>query len=165
MDDARYCSNCRAELPRGADTCPACGVYAGDVFDGRVRRRKDRPSGVLFFLLVVLLLGTAAWWLARQRIDSAFKPARVETAPLPNVRVVSDRPGGARRATGAKISEAEAVRLLRRHLAEKGTRDECIATKTEAMRGGDYVFTALNSCEHTRLGRFTVDGATGAVTP
>jgi hypothetical protein len=165
MSETRYCSNCRAELPPRATECPACGVFAGDVFDGRKPRPPRRPSGLLFFLLVVVILGGAAWWFVQERQKQ--EAARLDTPPppLPSVRVVGDRPGGARRATGAAISEAEAIRVLRRHLvATLKISNDCLGVLSALPRDGAYILTAINGCDHTRLGRWRVDGRTSAVT-
>lgn len=161
----RYCSNCRAELPPRATECPACGVFAGDVFDGRKPRPPRRaPSGLLLFLLVVVILGGGAWWFLQERQREA--EARVPPPPpLPSVRVVGDRPGGARRATGAVISEAEAIRVLRRHLvATLKISNDCLGILSAIPRDGAYVLTAVNGCDHTRLGRWRIDGKTSAIT-
>jgi len=163
MTDIRYCSNCRAPLAENASTCDACGVFAGDVFDGRKPRPRRPRSGVLFFLLVVTILGTAAWWLIRERIDP--KPITVPPPPLPSVHVAADRPGGAHRTAGAAINEAEAMRLLRRHLvATLGIKDECFAVMSLTPHDGGYFFTVVNSCESIRLGRWRVDARTSAIT-
>jgi hypothetical protein len=158
----RYCSNCRAELSAKATACPACGVFAGDVYDGRKPRPPKRPSGVLFFILVVAILGGAAWWLYQQQLQ-ADAPT-VVTPPLPSAHVVADRPGGARRAPGAIISEAEAIRILRRYLVETlKISDACLAVMSANPGQGSYLLTAINGCEHTRLGRWRVDARTSAV--
>jgi hypothetical protein len=79
------------------------------------------------------------------------------------VRVVSDRPGGARKAAGATVNEAEAIRLLRRHLVAAGTKSECIAISSQGSAGNSYRFTAYDGCAQVRMGRWTVDGRSGAV--
>ena len=169
MSEARYCSNCRAELPEDASSCPACGVFAGDVFDGKLPRKKPANLGLLITLLVLAVGGAAASWVYLNRPDlvqgvdpNPPPPKPTDTAP---VRVVKDRPGGARRGAGAKISEPEAVRALRRHLTNaEGVAGQCIAIKSEGYRGGAYELTAINSCEKTRLGRWRVDGKSQQVT-
>jgi hypothetical protein len=113
--DDRLCSNCRAPLPDDVEACPECGVYAGDMYDERVHRPKTRFR--LFAVLLALALiagGAAVWWNAQQ----ALPEKRTKDAEPPSVRVVGDRPGGARRAQGAVVNEAEAIRLVRRHLVE-----------------------------------------------
>ena len=161
VDDGRFCSNCRAVLPEDADSCPECGVYAGDLYDERVRRPKTRFR--LFATLLALALiagGAAVWWNARD----ALPEKKTKGAEPPPVRVVGDRPGGARRAPGAVVNEAEAIRLVRRHLVETtGIRADCVAILGQGQRGGDYVVNAHDRCASTRLGRWRVDGKTGVV--
>jgi hypothetical protein len=163
MSDERYCSNCRLELPRGAASCPACGVYAGDLFDGKIRKeRRTTWRGVLFTAAVTLILGIAAWyalneWAAREErsIPSVFAPrASTSTAP---VRVVRSRPGG-------NVDEAEAIRTLRRHLASTGVKDECLVVMSNGRSGHAFVLTAYDRCTKTRLGKWKVNAKTGAVT-
>ncbi len=168
MAEPRYCSNCRVELPEEATSCPACGVFAGDVFDGKLPRKKPQNLFLLITLLVLAAAGAAASWIYLHRPDIVQRydpdpppPRPTDTAP---VRVVQDRPGGARRAAGAKISEPEAIRALRRHLTNaQGIAGQCIAVKSEGYRDGAYVLTAIDSCARTRLGRWRVDGRSGAV--
>ena len=159
--DERFCSNCRALLPDDAEACPECGVYAGDLYDERVHRPKTRFR--LFAALLALALiagGTAVWWNARH----ALPEKKTKAADVPPVRVVGDRPGGARRAPGAVVNEAEAIRLVRRHLVETtGIRADCVAMIGQGSRSGAYIVSALDRCTSTRLGRWRVDGKTGAV--
>ena len=156
----RFCSNCRAELPEDAESCPECGVYAGDLYDERVHRPKTRFA--LFAVLLAIAIaagGAAVWWNARD----ALPRAKVKVA-TPSVRVVGDRPGGARRAPGAVVNEAEAIRLVRRHLVETtGVQADCIAILGHGFRNGVYLVNAHDRCASTRLGRWRVDGKTGAV--
>jgi hypothetical protein len=164
MND-RYCSNCRAELPPKVDACPACGVFAGDVFDERSLRPRTR-WGFLVAFLVIAALG-AAWYFMPNKPDIPWqreeaKPAR--PAP-PATRVVKDRPGDERRAAGATVNEAEAIRLLRRHLASTtDIANPCLVVMSQGPRDGDYFFIAYNRCEKTRIGRWRVDGKSSAVT-
>lgn len=179
--DDRLCSNCRAELPRNAEVCPSCGVFTGDVFDGRtdVQKRASRKTlRNVSILLVILAAAAAAWFVFRDspyvrdgssRLLEMFHPSpqhetpRFDTGPT---RVVSDRPGGERHARGAVLSESEAVRVLRKHLTstgEKPLKSECLALLSQGSRGSTYFFSAVDSCDHTRLGRWRVDGKTEAV--
>lgn len=159
-DDDRYCSNCRAELPPNADSCPECGVYAGDVFDGRIRREK-KPSSWGFWTFVLLLaIGAAAYAVWMNVRPERQAPREV----APETRVVKDRPGGARKAKGASVNEAEAIRLLRRHLVEtKNINNDCLALLSAGNRKGGYVFNVYDRCGDVRLGRWRVDGKSGAV--
>ena len=159
--ESRYCSNCRAELPAKADACPACGVFAGDLYDERMHRPKPRLAlfGTLF-VFAVLTGGAAVWWNAQRALPD--RPAKVQDAP--RTRVVGDRPGGAKRAGGAAVNQAEAVRILRRHLVTtRGLKNDCIVALGEGVSGGAYVFSVRDHCSGTRLGKFRVDATSGDV--
>jgi hypothetical protein len=157
----RFCSNCCEPLPDEATECAACGVYAGDLYDERVHRPKTRFR--LFAVLLVLALGAggaAVWWNARH----ALPERGVSATEVPPVRVVGDRPGGARRGAGAVVNEAEAILLVRRHLvATAGVRTDCVALLGQGFREGAYVVNAHDRCTSTRLGRWRVNGKTGEV--
>jgi hypothetical protein len=157
MTDTRFCTNCREEIPPRDETCPACGLFAGDVFDGRMPRSPRRGRWVIGFVLFALVVAGLGWLILERRA----RPAEL-TEPAP-IRVVSDRPGGTRRAAGAAINEAEAIRILRRHFVSTGIASECIAMSSQGFRQGNYHLTAINRCEETRLGRWTVDGKTEEV--
>ncbi len=162
-DDDRLCSNCRAPLPDDATECPECGVYAGDLYDERVHRPKTRWK--LFATLLALALiagGAAVWWNATHALPEKKMPS----SEMPSTRVVGDRPGGARRAPGAKINEAEAIRLVRKHIVEmRGIQADCIALLGHGSKKGAYIISAIDRCASTRLGKWRVDGTSGAVTP
>lgn len=160
--DDRFCSNCRAPLPEDTDSCAECGVYAGDLYDERVHRPKTRYRlFATLFAIALIAAGAAVWWNARQALPEEKTPAS-ETPP---VRVVGDRPGGARRAPGAVINEAEAIRRVRRHLVETaGIRTDCVAMLGQGFREGGWVVNAHDRCASTRLGRWRVDGKSGEVT-
>jgi len=150
--EERYCTNCRAELPAGADTCAACGVYAGDVFDGKLPRQASRRAGGGMWILIVLLIagGAAAggwWWWTRY--GQFPKP---DTGPI---RVVGDRPGG-------NVGEAKAIVTLRHHLVGQ-TKSECLALISRGYSNGYYSFDAVDSCQRTKLGRWRVDARSGSV--
>lgn len=161
-DDDRLCSNCRAELSRDASACPACGVFAGDVFDGRIRRKREpRKWGGIFGVLLLLLAAGGGWWWWKTTQEPA--PVAPPAAEAP-IRVVGDRPGGVRRAKGGKLNEAEAILTLRRKLAaQHQLKNECVAILSHGSEGGAYVLSAVNSCGGTKLGRWRVDAVTGAV--
>ena len=157
MAEERYCENCRAEIPPKAKACPACGVFVGDLFDGRIlRRRTGRGKWVVVFVLILAATAAAGWLVLHRRAE----PTSL-TTPVP---VVSDRPGGTRIAPGASINEAEAIRILRRHLVESGIANDCIAISSQGADGTRYRLTAVNRCAGTRLGRYVVDGNTGQLT-
>lgn len=163
MND-RYCSNCRAELPPKVDACPACGVFAGDVFDERSLRPRTRRT--FLFALVAVLALAAIWYFLPNKPEIPWQrePAPVAKPKPPATRVVRDRPGGARRAAGATINEAEATRLLRSHLASTTTiNNACLVVMSHGPSDGDYDFTAYDRCDKIRIGRWRVDGNSGAV--
>jgi hypothetical protein len=174
--DDRYCSNCRTELPRRATHCEQCGVYAGEVFDGRIGKRSIRPYVFLAVFILCLAMGWFAYTHPREVMSivdtltqslrpGATKTARQKAKPHPEkVRVVRDRPGGARRAPGAKITEPEAILMLRRYVEAKGTAaNDCIVVKLERFDGADYVLSVLDRCSGVRTGTFRVNGLTGDV--
>ena len=144
----RFCSNCRAELPAGVDTCPACGVYAGDVFDGKMPKQK-RSNAWVFVVLLIAAAGAGGWWFWYTRYGQFPKP---DTGPI---RVVGDRPGG-------NVGEAKAVLTLRHHLALQ-TKSECLALVSRGFTNGYYTFDAVDSCHGSKLGRWRVEAKSGAV--
>jgi hypothetical protein len=156
MAEPRYCSYCRAELPAKADACPECGVYAGDLFDERSLRPRTRMTFVLALLAVIAVVVAFLIW--QQKTPVAEK----KEAPPMSTRVVGDRPGGARRAARAAINEAEATRILRRHLvATTSITSACIVLMSHGPQQGAWIFSAFNRCERTRIGRWRVDGKSG----
>ena len=80
-------------------------------------------------------------------------PPRPEALP---VHVVHYRPGG-------NVAQAEAVRMLRRHLA-RTVSSECLAVMGKGSAGNVYRFAAVNRCDHTPLGNWEVNAKSGAVT-
>jgi hypothetical protein len=172
MTERRFCSNCREEIPESESACPSCGVYAGDVFDGRMPedRKKRRRLVVLLLLLVVVAAG--AWMLSRTPLvpfveRQVERWAGVDQTPAPVVppaRVVGDRPGGARRGAGAALTEAEAIRLLRREIvARREIGDDCVVVMSRGYEQGVYGMTAFDRCANVRLGEWTVEGRSGEV--
>ena len=161
----RGCENCGAKVPAGATVCPECGVFAGEYVEGQQAVNPPKPHVGLWLsiLAAVVLVAAVSVWLTKPHllpipISRDKTPPRVDTAP---VRVVEDRPGGARRPKGAKLSEPEAILHLRRHFTTLDPK--CVAILSNGYRDGAYVLTAVNSCENTRLGKWRVDGRTGAV--
>lgn len=114
-------------------------------------------------MLVVLLVAAIAFavWTYRDRLPLATTPhARpYDSGPI---RVVGQRPGGSRRAPGAKLSEPEAMMTLRQHLAPE-VKSECLAVASRGHEGDVYLFDAFDSCRRAKLGRWRVDGTTGEV--
>ena len=148
------CSNCQASIPGGTSVCPECGVFTGHL--AKPRRASSRTPWVILLLLTAAGGGAYWYWMHRPQIP------RADTGP---VRVVGDRPGGARRAPGAAINEPEAVMTLRHYFAaqEQPIKSECIAVISKGFRDGHYTFDAVNSCNRTRLGRWKVDAKTKSV--
>jgi hypothetical protein len=153
----RYCSNCRHELPADAQSCPECGVFAGDVFDGRIPGQWQR--WVRRGVLIALLAGTAAaWFVLKDRDLTSFLPSAGRDEPQPQARKVVPV------SSGPVTTHAQAVRALRRHLvATRGIANDCLVLKSEGRSGGAWVLTVLDRCENFRLGRFRIDAATGRV--
>jgi len=151
MTDERYCTNCRALIPRGSDVCAECGTYAGDVFDGKLPRAKRRTSSALWILLLAAAIAAGGYWFFNRR---AALP-RADTGP---VRVVGDRPGGEKQ-------RAEAAMSLRHYFAAQPQpiKSECLAIINRGYGNGYYSFDAVNSCDRTRLGRWKVDAKTKVV--
>jgi hypothetical protein len=141
MPEERYCSNCRALLPDGASVCPACGVFAGDVFDGKMPRPKRAGGGWLIVLIVLALAGGAFWY------------AMKTPPPVKHVPFVATVPKNERDAIGA----------VRRYLTSTGARNECLALIGKGSRDGSYVVGAVDHCAHKSLGQFLVTAKSGKV--
>jgi hypothetical protein len=158
----RYCTNCRAVIPAANDVCPACGVYAGDVFDGRLPKasgeRRTARRLWLPVLVAIVAAGAGAWWWWT-RVGQFPK---ADTGPI---RVVGDRPGGVRRPAGAGMSEAEAILTLRHFFAARpdAIKSECLAVMSRGYSNDYYSFDTVDSCARTRLGRWRVNAKTRAV--
>lgn len=117
-------------------------------------KRRDRGRlWVLVLLLMAAGVAAATYFLTRTPTPA---PLLVK-AP---VRVVGDRPGGARVGEGATISEPEAMRRLQRSF---NLAPDCVAIMSHGYRAGAYDLTAINRCDKTRLGRWRVDGKSGSV--
>jgi hypothetical protein len=164
----RSCENCGARVPAGATSCPECGLYAGEYVEGEaIHPRKPRYRLWLSLLAAAVVVTAVSVWLTKPELiplpifaRHRGEPARTDTTP---VRVVRDRPGGAHRAKGAAISEPEAILLLRRHFTALDPK--CVAILSDGYRDGAYTMTVVNGCDHTRLGKWRVDGRTKAITP
>ncbi len=163
--EERFCSNCREPLPARAAWCEKCGTDAGDVFDGKMPRKKSAARGWLF-ALIVLAAAAVAVFLYR---DDARIPNFLRTSPKFDtgpIGVVRQRPGETRRPPGAKLNQAEATRALRAYLVAQKSLDlksECLAVASRGYSQGFYVFDAVDSCHASKLGRFIVDGKTAEV--
>jgi hypothetical protein len=160
----RSCENCGARVPAGATSCPQCDVFVGDYVDGAVvQPRKPRYRFWISTLVVVVILAALSFLLLKPELLPFTVERNVKLVYREPVRVVHDRPGGAHRAKGALINEAEATMLLRRHFTN--IKSECVAILSDGYRDGGYLMNVVNGCDHTRLGRWRVDGRTKAITP
>lgn len=129
-----------------------------EIYDGRRPPRAPRPRAVGPAVLLVIVAAAGVFlWLYRD----AWIPVKRDTTPLP-VRVVRQRPGGSRRAPGAKLTEPEAVLTLRQHLAATA-RSECLAIASRGNKAGVYLFDVVDSCARTKLGHWAVDGTSKSV--
>lgn len=145
------CDNCGEAVPRDAGACPGCGVYVRTLAK---KKRGGTTMWILGLLLAAVAVGAFTYFKTR-----GAKPASVLAPPAP-IRVVKDRPGGARKGEGATVSEPEAMRRLVRELNRK---PDCVALMSHGYRDGAYDLTAVDRCDGTRLGRWRVDGKSGAV--
>ena len=145
------CTNCGARVPHDAGACPECGVFARVA--GAPRQRS--LTLLLSLLLIALSVAAAAYFLTRGSHVVRSERRRP-------IRVVGDRPGGARRGDGATISEPEAILRLQRSF---DAAPECIAIMSKGFSNGGYILEAINRCDATRSGRWRVDGLSGAMRP
>jgi hypothetical protein len=123
-----------------------------DIYDDRpLGPRAKRSTWPWMLLALAVAAAGASYWYAH------YEPAKPAAKALLPVHVVRDRPGG-------NVDEATAVQLLRRHFAARMP-EQCIATISNGRRGSVYRFIVINSCDHTRLGRWQVDVRTKAITP
>ncbi len=143
------CTNCGASIPGDAGACPECGVFARVIDKPRARSNR---TWILGLLLLAVIAGGATYFFTNQRTESP--------PPQRPIRVVRDRPGGARIGSGATISEPEAILRLQRSFTQK---PECIAIMSKGYDNGAYNLVAVNRCDGTKLGRWRVDGKSGAV--
>jgi len=144
------CTNCDTPIPRGATSCPSCGVYAFDEPPSPPAppRRLWWP---LAAVLAIALAAAAGVWLMQTH------PAKPKAVAKPDpVHVVRDRPGG-------NVSEAEAIRALRRHLTSREVPSECVVVMSNGLRGGAYELTAFDHCKKISLGPWRVDAKTHEV--
>jgi hypothetical protein len=158
VTDERYCTNCREPLARNARWCEACGTDVGEVFDGRVKKKRERSSSWIPLVVLAVLLAIAAWFTQPYWRHYVGDRGIVSTSAP---KVVKQRPGGARRAAGATLSQPEAMMALRKSLQMK---DECVAVMSRVDEGHAYAFDVVDRCANRKLGRFLVDAKSGAVT-
>lgn len=144
------CSNCDTPIPRGATSCPNCGVYALDE-PPQPPAPPRRVWWPLAAVIAIALAGAAgAWWWTLQRRPPAAVPK-----PDP-VHVVRDRPGG-------NVSEAEAIRALRHYMTARNIPSGCLAVMSHGLHAGSYELTAYDSCKKLNLGPWRVDAKTHEV--
>ena len=150
MSEERYCSNCRVELPKEAVVCPACGVYAGDVFDGRLPKPKRSYGTYVIVILGVIAIFALATLFVRwpaMPIFSSAPPRIHKTAPR-----AKKLPG-----------EAGAMLAIRQRLVSDQTPNECLALMSKGLHDGAYVIHAVDRCRHQQLGDWKVDAQTHEV--
>ncbi|HEX9164032.1 MAG TPA: hypothetical protein VF980_20170 [Thermoanaerobaculia bacterium] len=136
------------------------------MFDGRIRRPRSSSRGRWLAVLLLVVAAAAGAWFYRDRIPIAALHRELPRTDSGPIRVVRQRPGGAARAPGAKLSEPEAVITLRRYLAnrpDRAMKSECVAIASRGFSSGEYAFVVIDSCKQVRLGRWRVDGRTGEV--
>jgi hypothetical protein len=144
--EERYCTNCRAVLAPRSNVCEACGVFAGDVFDGRMPKKKRSYSWILT-LIVLALAGYAFWWAVKTTSGPPASPAK-------RVAFVAKAPR----------NERDGINAVRRYLLSTGARNECIALIGKGTRDGSYVIDAVDHCAHKSIGHFLVAEKSGKVT-
>jgi hypothetical protein len=142
-------------MAEAATWCEACGA------DASVAKRTDRKPRTWWPWIVVVLIAAAvgAWMYAPHPTELP----RTDTGP---VRVVKQRPGGSAKGSGAALTQPEATVTLRRHFtarAENPIKGSCLAIASRGFADGAYAFDVFDSCAKSRLGRWKVDGKTGAV--
>jgi predicted nucleic acid-binding Zn ribbon protein len=142
--EERYCTECRAAIPEGVSVCPACGVYAGDVFDGKLP--KQRRSRAWWWLALIVVAAAAAWM---------FAPWPNETHPRRKPPVV--RPHVIK-------DQRDAMTTLRHFLTTSERDERCVALIAKEQGRDKYLIAAVDSCKHVKLGTFAVDVKTAKVT-
>ncbi len=142
--DERYCTECRAEIPKGESVCPSCGVYAGDVFDGKLPKKKR----------------SHAWWFVPLFILAAvvvyiFAPPVKEKTPVRTIAPLKPH---------VVKNQTDAMMTLRRFLTTADRSEHCVALIAKGNDGQSYVISAVDSCKHSKLGDFAVDVKTANIT-
>lgn len=145
MSEERYCSNCRAELPDGAVGCPACGVYAGDVFDGK---KPKSPRSYASWIVIPLALALVALVWTWQR----WQP-----------RVTKSRRAAIMRSLKKDVRrQLDATLLIRHQLVANGLPESCLALVGKGRRESRK-YVAIDICHNRPMGEWTADPDTGAV--
>jgi len=140
--EERYCTECRAAIPEGESVCPACGVYAGDVFDGKLPRKR-RAWGWVGWIGVLVAVGIAALFFWPEPSQRTYTVKRIAPHAIKDQR--------------------DAMRTLRQFLTTSERDEKCVALISKGKSGADYVIAAVDRCKHAQLGTFVVEGKSGAV--
>lgn len=147
MSDERYCSNCRGEIPEGAVVCPVCGVYAGDVFDGK-KPKSSRMVATWVAIPIVLALVIGAWMMPKWWLRQSGRQER--NAILRKLRAQVQ-------------NQIDVTSLIRKRLVADGLPDSCIALVGKG-RPDAHKYLAIDICHDRPMGEWTADRETGAVT-
>ncbi|HEX3107463.1 MAG TPA: hypothetical protein VHU41_00110 [Thermoanaerobaculia bacterium] len=147
MSDERYCSNCREELPKGAVVCQVCGVYAGDVFNGKnPKSPRAYASWIVIPLLVALVALIWAWYRTLPRTESARRRAEI----LRSVKKDGQH-------------QMDVTQLIRRRLVANGLPESCLALVGKGSHESRK-YLAIDICHDRPMGEWTADPDTGVVT-
>ena len=143
MSEERYCSNCRAEIPKGAVVCPVCGVYAGDVFDGK-KPKSPRSYATWIAIPVVLVLIALVWAWPR--------PNRKTESKQRMQALVKDL-----------HHQMDVTQAIRKRLVADGLPESCLALVGKGNRDARR-YLAIDICHDRPMGEWTADPNTGHVT-
>jgi len=149
VSEERYCSNCRGEIPKGAVVCPVCGVYAGDVFDGK-KSKSPRTYATWIAIAVVLVLIALIWTWPKWSPNRRSRDAEVRRAVFRKLRKDID-------------AQFEVTRLIRRRLVADGLPDSCVALVGKGSHDARK-YLAIDICHDRPMGEWTADLDTGVVT-
>lgn len=149
MSEERYCSNCRGEIPKGAVVCPVCGVYAGDVFDGK-KPKSARMVATWIAIPIVIALVVAIWTLPKWWPRALTERQQIQARLLRNVR-------------SEVRKEIDVTTLIRHRLVADGLPGSCIALVGKG-RHNSRKYLAIDICHDRPMGEWTADPATGVVT-
>lgn len=143
--EERYCTECRALIPEKETVCPACGVFAGDIFDGKLPRKKRSHA---WWIIPLLLLGGVIAFLVMKESD-VIAPKRATSTQQRKLRF--------------PLSQTDAMTALRRFLTTPERSERCVALIAKHSEATTYIITAVDSCKHVKLGDFAVDKATANI--
>lgn len=142
--DERYCTECRALIPEKESVCPACGVFAGDIFDGKLPHKKRSHA---WWIIPLLLLGGVIAFVVMKETD-VITPRRTHLIE---------------RKLHFPLSQADAMTALRRFLTTSERSERCVALIAKPSEATTYIITAVDSCKHVKLGEFAVDKRTAHI--